>query len=155
MKYFFIIGFVSIFVCVFFFLSWLLNKVADGDILRILSWNKYVYMILFPINFLMWLFEAIKFSTWIDPKNNSYIILFGINVVYVLLLLLVWFIDTKSKIRKQFIRLNYGIDYYKTRINFISEYDQSRTMMLLVLSLVVNPILNIAFIVIFIMSNFS
>lgn len=155
MKYIFMIGFVSIFVFVFFFLSWLLNKLAEGDISKIFSWNKCVYLFLTPISFLMWLIEAIKFGTWLDPKNNFYIVLSGINVVYILMLLMVWHTGSKSKTRNQVSTLTYGIIYHKTRTNFTSGHSQSRTMMMLVLSLVANPILNIAFIVIFVSGYFT
>ncbi len=153
MKYISIIGFVSLFVLAFFILSWLLSKLADGDISRIFLWNKYVYLIITPISFLMWLFEAIKFGTWLDPKNNFYIVLSVINAFYILMVLMVWFANSKSKTKNKVTTLHYGIHYHKTRTNFVSEYAQSRTMMMLVLSLVANPILNIVFIVIFVSCN--
>jgi len=149
MKYFFVLAFVLI----FFFTSWLLNRLACGDISRIFIWNKYIYIVLLPISLFMWCFEAIK-STWFDPKNNFYIVIFGINIVYVLMLALVWVLNPKSRIRNQVTTLKYGIVYNETRTKFSSEYSQSRTMMMLVLSLVANPIINIAFVVIFIMDNF-
>lgn len=146
MKYIFVIFFAAIFI----FISWLLNKLAGGNIYRIFKWTKYVYLILCPLSCFMWIYESYKNNSWFDPTRNLYIVILSVNILFIAILLLVWFIKAKTKIRTQKTSLMYGISYHETTSRFANTDDEPRLMNMMVLSLVANPILNIVCIVVFI-----
>lgn len=149
MKYLFGITFAIIFTAIFIFFSWLLKFLAKGDISRIYRWNKYLYLILMPISCFMYIFEAVKLKAWLTEKN-LYAFILIMNIIYIIILLLVWFANHKFQSRKQTTTLKYGIEYHEEKIEFTNDNRQFRTLMLFVISLIVNPILNIICIVLFI-----
>ncbi|EGD46742.1 hypothetical protein Cpap_1281 [Ruminiclostridium papyrosolvens DSM 2782] len=140
MEFLFVIGFVIVFI----FISWFLFTLANGDILIILKWAKWICILVTSISFIVWAIESMKTSKWFDIRNITTIPLL-INLFYGILLIICRVVIIKMKNRKSRGTMMYGITYNNPSIESSNNYVHQRAMMMLVILIVVNPILNIYF----------
>ena len=120
--------FVGTFAFVFCFASWVLYRLAKGDVLKLYHWSRNICIVMLLISIIIWISQKVFFIKLSSDKTDmTFLVIF--NLIFLLITQLSKWLINKSKKR------------------LIEDYMIPRLMMIFTISTLVVPILNIYFII--------
>ncbi|QUI22008.1 hypothetical protein HZI73_06695 [Vallitalea pronyensis] len=133
--------------------SYMVYKLSGEDVIRILKWAKYGYIVILSITIIMLVYELSVTTKW-DSIKYAVLIAF-INGVHAALLLSMWLIFRRLYQPKIKYNKKIGMMYREKSNIMMNKMNQQQIIMLIAFSMIINPALNIIYIIDFIKRHVS